>query len=267
MLLHVPQVMAPDTLAALHARLADAPWTDGRATAGPQAALAKRNQQLPESWPGLATLQRPVLDALARHPLFFSAALPRQVSPPMFNRHGGAGNHFGPHVDSAVRHLPGGGMVRSDIACTLFLSDPAAYDGGALAIDDTFGRQRVRLPAGDLVLYPAHSVHQVEPVTRGVRVACFFWVQSMVRCDTQRRLLFDMDRHLTALRSRGAVQAQVPAGMATGMPGGLPTGAHTGTPTGLPSGTPAPMHAGDDDPAVIGLTGTYHNLLRLWIET
>ena len=231
MLLHIPDLLDATTLTAVQTALAGAPWTDGRATAGAQAALAKRNQQVPETWPGLPALQQRVRDALAAHPLFFSAALPRQVSPPMFNRHGGATNRFGNHVDSAVRHLAGGGMVRSDIACTLFLGDPAGYDGGELVIEDSFGTHGVKLPAGDLVLYPAHSVHRVEPVTRGVRQASFFWVQSLVRSAEQRRLLFDMDRHLMALRSRGGATA------------------------------------GEDDPAVIGLTGSYHNLLRLWIET
>jgi PKHD-type hydroxylase len=227
MLLHIPALLDANALAALQAALADAPWSDGRATAGAQAALAKRNRQVPEAWPGLAALQQRVRDALAAHPLFFSAVLPHRVSPPMFNRYGGAANRFADHVDSAVRHLPDGGMVRSDVSVTLFLADPAAYDGGELAIDDTYGTQRVKLPAGDAVLYPAHSVHRVEPVTRGMRTACFFWVQSLVRRDDQRRLLFDMDRHLMALRSRH----------------------------------------GETDPALVGLTGTYHNLLRQWIET
>lgn len=226
MLLQIPGLLDTAALAALQAALADAPWTDGRATAGAQAAQAKHNQQVPEAWPGLPALQQRVRDALAAHPLFFSAALPKAISPPMFNRYGGAANTFGRHVDSAVRHVAGGAMVRSDVSCTLFLADPAGYDGGELVIDDTYGAQRVKLPAGDLVLYPGHSVHQVAPVTRGVRTACFFWVQSLVRRDDQRRLLFDMDQHLMALRSRH----------------------------------------GEGDPALIGLTGTYHNLLRQWIE-
>ena len=226
MLLHIPGLLSPAALAQARALLADAPWADGRATAGAQAALAKNNQQLPEHWAGLAGLQQLVQDGLARHPLFFSAALPHRVSPPMFNRYGGAANAFGNHVDSAVRHLPDGGRVRSDIACTLFLADPGSYDGGELVIDDTYGPQRVKLPAGDMVLYPGHSVHRVEPVTRGHRLASFFWVQSMVRSDAQRRLLFDMDQHLMRLRS---------------------------------------LH-GEADPAIVGLTGSYHNLLRMWLE-
>ncbi len=225
MLLHLPQLLSTEALAGIQQQLADAPWADGRATAGAQAAQAKHNQQLPERWPGLPALQRQVLDALARHPLFFSAALPQRIAPPMFNRYAGAANAFGNHVDSAVRHLPDGGLVRSDISCTLFLADPASYDGGELVVEDTYGAHRVKLPAGDLVLYPAHSVHRVEPVTRGQRLASFFWVQSMVRSDQQRRLLFDMDQHLMRLRSQH----------------------------------------GEADPAIVGLTGTYHNLLRMWI--
>lgn len=227
MLLHIPGLLDADALAPVQAALADAPWADGRATAGAQAALAKNNQQLPEAWAGLPALQQRVRDALAASPLFFSAALPRDISPPMFNRYGGTANAFGNHVDSAVRHVPGGGRVRTDVSCTLFLADPASYDGGELVVEDTYGQQRVKLAAGDLVLYPGHSVHRVEPVTRGHRVASFFWVQSLVRSDPQRRLLFDMDQHLMALRSRH----------------------------------------GEDDPALVGLTGTYHNLLRMWIET
>lgn len=227
MLLHIPGLLNPDTLATAQAMLIDAPWADGRTTAGAQAALSKNNQQLPERWAGLAALQQLVRDALAASPLFFSAALPKDIAPPMFNRYGGATNTFGNHVDGAVRHLPGGGRVRTDVSCTLFLADPASYDGGELVIEDTYGAQRVKLPAGDLVLYPAHSVHRVEPVTRGHRVASFFWVQSLVRSDQQRRLLFDMDQHLMALRSRH----------------------------------------GEGEPALVGLTGAYHNLLRMWIET
>ena len=226
MLLHIPRLLAPESLAALQAGLADAPWADGRATAGAQAALAKHNQQLPEAWAGLQPLQQLVREALAASPLFFSAALPKDISPPMFNRYGGALNTFGNHVDSAVRHGPGGNRVRTDVSCTLFLADPASYDGGELVIEDTYGPQRVKLAAGDLVLYPGHSVHRVEPVTRGHRVASFFWVQSLVRSDQQRRQRFDMDQHLMALRSRH----------------------------------------GEGDPSLVGLTGSYHNLLRMWIE-
>jgi PKHD-type hydroxylase len=169
-----------------------------------------------------------VLGALERHPVFFSAALPKRVFPPMFNRYGGAANTYGAHVDNAIRYTPGRGeRVRTDLSATLFLADPADYDGGELVIDDTYGEQRVKLAAGDLVLYPGTSVHRVEPVTRGVRVASFFWIESLVRSDEQRRLLHDMDRFLVHLRST----------------------------------------VGETDPGVVGLTGTYHNLLRQWADT
>jgi len=227
MLLHVRQVLTPDELRQARAILADAPWADGRMTAGQQSAVAKNNTQLPETCEATLRLQKLVLDGLARHALFFSAALPKQISPPLFNRYGGTANSFGNHVDSAVRYLrDGAGRVRTDASCTVFLADPHEYEGGELVIEDTYGHQRVKLPAGDMVLYPGHSVHRVEPVTRGHRLASYFWVQSMVRSDEQRRLLFDMDQHLMSLRTR----------------------------------------VGEADPAVIGLTSTYHNLLRMWAD-
>ncbi|WP_119156723.1 Fe2+-dependent dioxygenase [Caldimonas tepidiphila] len=228
MLLHIREVLGPEPLRQARRILRDAPWEDGRKTSGEQAAQAKRNEQLPESCEETRVLQELVMRGLERHALFFSAALPKQVSPPMFNRYGGAADRFGNHVDSAVRYLRNGaGRVRTDISCTLFLAEPQEYDGGELVVEDTFGDKRVKLAAGDMVLYPGTSVHRVEPVTRGHRVAAFFWVQSMVRSDEQRRLLFDMDTHLMRLRSQ----------------------------------------AGETDPAVVGLTGTYHNLLRMWIDT
>lgn len=227
MLLHVRQVLDADELRQVRALLADAPWTDGRLTAGEQSAQAKNNQQLPETAAAAQAAQALVMRDLQRHPLFFSAALPKQLSPPLFNRYGGAANHFGNHVDGAVRYLrDGAGRVRTDLSCTLFLADPDGYDGGELVVEDTYGSQRVKLPAGDLVLYPGTSVHRVDPVTRGHRLAAYFWVQSMVRSDEQRRLLFDMDQHLMSLRTRH----------------------------------------GEADAAVVGLTGTYHNLLRMWLD-
>ena len=228
MLLHVPRVLTADELAALRKTLAGVPWGDGRATSGAQSAQAKNNEQLAQGRPELPGLQQTVLAALGRHPLFFSAALPRRILPPMFNRYAGAANAFGNHIDGAIRYLPGttGERVRTDISCTLFLAGPDEYDGGELVIEDTYGAQRVKLPAGDLVLYPGTSVHRVEPVTRGARLASFFWVESMVRSDEQRRLLHDMDTHLMQLRET----------------------------------------VGETSPAVIGLTGTYHNLLRLWAD-
>jgi len=237
MLLHIPQVLTADELAQARALLADAPWADGRGTAGPQAASVKHNQQLPVGCAAAQALQALVLGALDRHPLFFSAALPKRLLPPMFNRYGGEANpggHYGNHVDQAIRHIATGAQagqrVRTDLSCTLFLADPAAYDGGELVIGDTnpdsLGSPRIKLPAGDAVLYPGTSVHRVEPVTRGQRLASFFWIESLVRSDEQRRLLFDMDSALMKLRHRDGESAEA-----------------------------------------VSLTGTYHNLLRLWADT
>jgi PKHD-type hydroxylase len=228
MLLHVKEVLNAGELHEARAILARAAWGDGRVTAGVQSAQAKNNQQLPQDGAETKALQRIVLGGLNRHAVFFSAALPKRVFPPLFNRYGGANNSFGDHVDNAVRFIPGtqGERVRTDVSCTLFLADPLEYDGGELVVEDTFGAQRIRLPAGDMLLYPGTSVHRVEPVTRGFRVASFFWLESMVRSVEARRLLFDMDSHLMRLRSS----------------------------------------VGETDSAVIGLTGTYHNLLRMWAE-
>lgn len=227
MLLHVQGVLDSTALAKARRILASADWADGRITAGEQSARMKNNRQLPETSEATIELQRLALAGLQGNPLFFSAALPRQISPPLFNRYDGEANSFGDHVDSAVRYLrDGAGRVRTDISCTLFLAEPDEYDGGELVIADTYGSKTVKLPAGDLVLYPGNTVHRVEPVTRGVRLASYFWVQSMVRSAENRRLLFDMDQHLISIRSR----------------------------------------MGESDPAVIGLTATYHNLLRMWLE-
>lgn len=228
MLLHIRQVLTRDELRSARAILDRAAWGDGRVTAGAQSALAKKNEQLDQEGEAAKSLRPIVMQGLNRNADFFSAALPKRVFPPLFNRYGGAANAFGNHVDNAVRFLPGtvGERVRTDISCTLFLAEPDEYDGGELVIEDTFGPQRVKLPAGDMVLYPGTSVHRVDPVTRGHRVASFFWVESMVRSDEQRRLLYEMDRHLMHLR--GTV--------------------------------------GEADPGVIGLTGTYHNLLRAWAD-
>ncbi|MEO7335246.1 MAG: Fe2+-dependent dioxygenase, partial [Caldimonas sp.] len=197
MLLHVTGVLTPDEARQARQILAGAPWGDGRLTAGEQSALAKNNEQLAETCEESVAVRAMVMRGLERNASFFSAALPRQISPPLFNRYGGAANSFGNHVDGAVRYLrDGAGRVRTDISCTLFLSSPDDYDGGELVVEDTFGQHRVKLPAGDMVLYPGTSVHRVEPITRGQRVGAYFWVQSMVRSDEQRRLLFDMDAHL-----------------------------------------------------------------------
>jgi PKHD-type hydroxylase len=202
-----------------------AEWVDGKVTAGHQSARAKDNQQLPEDSPLARQLGDKVLAALERNPRFISAALPLKVFPPLFNRYAG-GQSFGLHVDNAIRQVRGTGQrVRTDLSATLFLAEPAEYDGGELVVEDTYGAHAVKLPAGHLVLYPSSSLHRVNPVTRGARVASFFWIQSMVRDDAQRTLLFDMD---TAIQQ-----------MAQQSP---------------------------DHPAVVQLTGVYHNLLRMWAE-
>jgi PKHD-type hydroxylase len=199
MLLRIPGVLTRDEVARLRARIDAASWVDGNDTSGHQSAKAKVNEQLPEASDVARECGESVVAALARTALFFSAVLPRQVYPPLFNRYG-PGMAFGDHVDGAIRvHPPTMRRIRTDVSATLFLTDPDDYDGGELAIDDTYGAQRVKLPAGDLVIYPATSVHRVTPVTRGVRVSSFFWVESMIRDDARRRALFDMDMALVAL--------------------------------------------------------------------
>lgn len=227
MLLHIPQVLSSEQVAHFRARLATAGWADGKATAGYQSAQAKDNAQLPENDPVARELGGLVLEALARNATFFSAALPKRIYPPLFNRYGG-GQSFGFHVDNAVRYdrsRGGADAVRTDLSATLFLASPDEYEGGELVIEDTYGVQRVKLPAGDLVLYPGTSLHQVTPVTRGERLASFFWIQSMLREDAQRRLMFDLD---VSIRR---ITADVP-----------------------------------DHPALVQLTGVYHNLLRRWAD-
>ena len=227
MLLQVPKVLDAAKLAHFRQRLASAGWADGKVTAGYQSAQAKDNHQLPENDPVARELGGLVLDALGRSPLFFSAALPRKIYPPLFNRYAG-GQSFGFHVDNAIRYERSGARsepVRTDLSATLFLSAPDDYDGGELVIQDTYGTQRVKLAAGDLVLYPGSSLHEVTPVTRGERVACFFWMQSLVRDAGQRRELFELDRGIQALTAS------------------------------------TPGH-----PALVQLTGVYHNLLRRWAE-
>ncbi len=209
MLLQIPNVLAAAQVAALRVRLetADAPWVDGRATAGHTGAPVKFNQQIDERAAMARELGDVVLAALERNPLFISAALPQRVYPPLFNRYG-AGMQFGAHVDGAVRLLPGSSdKLRTDLSATLFLADPGEYDGGELQVEDAYGLQRVKLAAGDMLLYPASSLHRVTEVTRGTRLACFFWVQSMVRDDTRRALLFDLDRAIQRLLSTAADQA------------------------------------------------------------
>ena len=193
MLLHIPQVLTAEQVAQCRQALEAAPWVDGRVTAGHQSAKAKDNMQLPEDHPTARDLGEMILAALDRNPLFTSAALPLKVFPPLFNRYQG-GQSFGVHVDNAVRQVRGTPhRVRTDLSATLFLAAPEEYDGGELIVDDTYGAHKVKLPAGHMVLYPSSSLHHVAPVTRGARIASFFWIQSMVRDDGERTLLFDLD--------------------------------------------------------------------------
>ncbi len=205
MLLQIPKVLSAEQLRLVRARLdaAGDAWVDGRVTAGYQGARVKDNAQIAEETPLARELGDLILSALERNPLFISATLPAQVYPPMFNRYEG-GQRFGNHVDNAVRLLPGGSMkIRTDISATLFIAEPSEYDGGELVVEDTYGTHAVKLPAGDMVLYPATSLHRVNPITRGARVASFFWIQSMVRDDAQRALLFDLDMSIQRLNATG----------------------------------------------------------------
>lgn len=226
MLLPIPDLLDGEALARIRAIVDAGEWIDGNATSGAQSALAKRNRQLAEDGAAARQAGGMVLDALGRSPLFVAAALPLKVFPPLFNRYEG-GEAFGAHVDNAIRMQRGSDFrIRSDLSCTIFLADPASYDGGELVIEAPAGEQRVKLAAGSAILYSASSVHRVEAVTRGARVACFFWLQSMVRSAEERQLLFDLDR---------AVQRV----------GG---------------------ELGQGHRAAIELTGVYHNLLRRWAD-
>lgn len=224
-MLHIPEVLTPQQVAHIRARLDATDWVDGRATVGSQGAQVKHNRQLPELSPVGRELGGIVLAALLDHPLFVSAALPLRHVPPLFNRYEG-GEHYGLHIDGAIRNLPGTSLrLRTDLSCTLFLSEPDDYEGGELVVVDTYGTHEVKLPAGDLILYPSSSLHRVEPVTRGARVCSFFWTQSMVRDDGQRQMLFDLDQTIQKLR----------------------------------------VKLGEPE-EVLSLTGHYHNLLRQWAE-
>ncbi len=226
MLIAIPDVLDADGVARVRATIDAGEWVDGNVTSGPQAALAKRNQQLLEDTPAAREAGGIILEALGRSPLFVAAALPLKVFPPLFNRYAG-GQDFGLHVDNAIRMKRGTDFrIRSDLSATVFLENPASYDGGELVIEDQFGPQTVKLPAGHMILYPASSLHRVTPVTRGVRTASFFWLQSMIRDDGERRTLFELDR---------AVQAVA-------------------------------VDRGQGDAAVVQLTGVYHNLLRRWAD-
>lgn len=224
MLLHIEGVLTPDQVARFRDRLAASDWVDGKVTAGEQSAMAKRNLQVPEDAPVARELGEIILGALGRNPQFVSAALPLRVFPPLFNRYD-AGMAFDTHVDNAIR-FAGSVRFRTDVSATLFLTDPGDYDGGELIIEDSFGEHAVKLPAGDLILYPASSLHRVAPIARGSRWASFFWAQSMVRSDEQRTLLFNLDTAIQGLSAR----------------------------------------LGQGEPEVVSLAGTYHNLLRMWSQ-
>lgn len=202
MMLHIPNVLTAEQVRQMRAALDKADWLDGRATVGEQGARVKNNRQLAEHGALSRELGEIVLDAVKASDLLFAAALPLRIVPPLFNRYEG-GETYGLHVDGAMRPLPGGeGWLRTDLSCTLFLSDPDEYDGGELEVVDTYGTHEVKLPAGDLILYPSTSLHQVTPVTRGARVCSFFWLQSLVRDGTQRQLLFDLDMNIRKLRGQ-----------------------------------------------------------------
>lgn len=235
MIITIEDVLTSDELLQVRKLLKTVDWEDGKPGAGEQAKAVKNNQQLPHDSAAARAIRQMVLQGLERCPMFFSATLPKRIFPPRLNRYGGASNHYGNHIDGAVRYMPAGlgdgnasagQRVRTDVSCTLFLSDPEAYDGGELCINDTFGEQCIKLPAGHMVIYPGSSLHQVKPVTRGHRVACFFWLESMIRGDEQRRLLYELDMNLLALRQQ----------------------------------------RGESDETT-ALTGVYHNLLRMWADT
>lgn len=225
MYLVIDNILTGETLARAQALLADAPWADGRATAGYQSAAVKRNEQLPERHPLTQQLQEIVEGGLAGSLLFQSAALPRHIFPPLFNRYA-SGHDFGTHIDNAIRQTPDGAALRTDLSATLFLADPASYDGGELEVEDGSASHRFKLAAGSMLLYPATTLHRVTPVTSGARLASFFWVQSLVADAGRRAILFDIDLGIQSLRPR----------------------------------------VGDQDPALVALTGAYHNLLRQWAQ-
>ena len=202
MMLHVPKVLAPEQVAECRRLLDAADWSDGKATVGEQGALVKRNRQLPELSTTGRQLGELILNALSRNTLFFSAALPLKTVPPLFNRYEG-GEQYGTHIDGAVRAVPGSShFIRTDLSATLFLTDPADYDGGELVVQDTYGEHAVKLPAGDLVLYTSGSLHRVNPVTRGCRTASFLWTQSMVPDERHRETLFRLDQSIQKLRGK-----------------------------------------------------------------
>lgn len=226
MIHHIPNVLNAAQVKEFRQQMDNADWTDGKKTAGTLSAAVKKNQQLPEDSALTHALSEQVINAVWNNPLFVSAALPHLMIPPLFNRYE-ANESFGFHVDNAIRLIRGSNQhIRTDISCTLFLSEPEEYDGGELVIEDTYGYHEIKLPAGDLILYPSTSLHQVTPVSSGCRVASFFWVQSMVRDDSQRHMLFNLDESIQSLRAQH----------------------------------------GDQYPEAIKLTSLYHNLIRMWAE-
>jgi PKHD-type hydroxylase len=226
MLICVPNVLSKADVADFRALTDSATWEDGRSTAGAQSAIVKKNEQLPPDSELARALGERVIKALTANPLFISAAIPMHIFPPLFNRYG-VGQHFGVHIDNAVRGDPlTGTRIRTDLSVTLFLSEPDEYDGGELIVEDYYGSHEVKLPAGHLVLYPASSLHTVTPISRGTRVASFFWLQSMIRDAHARSLVFDLDTAIQALVER----------------------------------------LGRNDPETVKLTGIYHNLIRYWVE-
>jgi PKHD-type hydroxylase len=226
MLICVPDVLGKVEVAEFRGVMDDAAWEDGRSTAGAQSAMVKNNEQLPPNSEISRKLGERVIKALAANPLFISAAIPKHIFPPLFNRYG-VGHHFGVHVDNAVRgdHLSGM-RIRTDLSVTLFLAEPDEYDGGELVVEDYYGSHEVKLPAGHLVLYPATSLHTVTAITRGARVASFFWIQSMIRDTHARSMIFDLDNSIQGLIER----------------------------------------LGRNDAEVVKLTGLYHNLIRYWAD-
>ena len=228
MLVCIPSVLSKDEVADFRRLMDESAWEDGRSTAGAQSAMVKSNEQLPPDSEVARKLGNRIVSALTSNPRFISAAIPLQIFPPLFNRYRAAdGHHFGIHVDNAVRGDRLTGLrIRTDLSVTLFLSEPDQYDGGELVVEDLYGSHEVKLPAGDLVVYPASSLHMVTPVTRGMRIASFFWLQSMIRDAHARSLIFDLDNTIQALVER----------------------------------------LGRDDPETVRLTGIYHNLIRVWAE-
>ncbi|MBR1139812.1 Fe2+-dependent dioxygenase [Bradyrhizobium denitrificans] len=229
MLICVPGILSKDDVAKFRHIMDSSDWEDGRSTAGAQSAMVKRNEQLPPDSEVARKLGHRIISAMTANPRFLAAAIPQHIFPPLFNRYAAdSGHHFGIHVDNAVRGDKLTGLrIRTDLSVTLFLSEPEEYDGGELVIEDLYGSHEVKLPAGDLVLYPASSLHMVTPVTRGVRIASFFWLQSMIRDPLARSMIFDLDTTIQDLSRR----------------------------------------MGRDDPEMVRLTGLYHNLIRYWAET